>query len=192
MWGESAERYNPKEGLWRKTQEEVDMIVDRLGTRVDPGIKECVVALRVSGLSTDGSCEGHARETSALKAPYVDVGQLPEDFARRWKAAWKAAEARGDKEIDPALRAEATEVGMKIRGEQSRLLDLLDEFYRDRNVPGRRRLILKFFPNHARLMNQEAELQDMHPEPVQKQKLKEFQEEMYAFAEFLKTKFLRS
>ncbi len=184
MRGESYEtRENPKEDAWRREQQEVDKIVDKLGKPVDPGIKESVVALRVLGLATQASCEGHVDH--GTKAPWVNVGPaIPQGLKDRLAEARKKG-----KRLDTELEKEVREMRMKILEQQSRLIELLAEFYRDRNVPFERHLILKSYPNHARLLNQGAELQDLVPPEAREEKLKEFQEELAAFTQFLKQKF---
>src|SRR2546426_6951982 len=62
-----------KEEAWMKMEQEVGRIADKLGRPIDPGIRESVVALRVLGLTTDGSCEGHLDH--GVRAPWIDIGQ---------------------------------------------------------------------------------------------------------------------
>ncbi len=54
---------------WQAELELVRGFRDALGTAVDPGIVPTVVALRLLGFSTTGSCFGHARR--ATTGPYV-------------------------------------------------------------------------------------------------------------------------
>jgi hypothetical protein len=175
---------NSKGALWRKEEEEVGRTVDKRGRHVDAGIREAVAALHVFGLETDSSCEGHADR--GTRAPYIDVGRVPEELARRMKAG--AAEGAN---YDEETLREMRETREKILHQLERLMELLGEFYGGRDgIAEARRLVLKIIPNGARLQSQSAELQEHYPLEKQAEQLKYFQEEMDAFKDFLKGKFL--
>lgn len=184
MRGEIYEkRENPQKAAWQKVYQEVERIVDKLGKPVDPGIKESVVALRVLGLETQASCEGHLDR--GVKGPWIDVGpEIPQALKDRMREQRKHGG-----HMDPELENKVGELKIKNLEDQLRLMGLLEEFYNDRNVPLERRLILKFYPYDARLISQGAELQDLYRPEVQREKLKEFQKEMAAFTKFVKEKY---
>ena len=61
----------------------VDRVTDRLGKRVDPGIRETVIVLNLLGLSTRQSCEGHVSLAGhGHAAPWVDLLEPGRDRAR--------------------------------------------------------------------------------------------------------------
>jgi hypothetical protein len=51
--------------------ENVDSIVDRLGTPIDSGIKRAVQIFRTLGFETTGSCEGHL--DWGLPYPWIEI-----------------------------------------------------------------------------------------------------------------------
>lgn len=55
---------------WNKKRLQVDAIVDAVGTSIDEGIKDTVVALQVSGVQTTSSHEG---KLYRYPIPYVDI-----------------------------------------------------------------------------------------------------------------------
>jgi hypothetical protein len=175
-----------KTEAWRKQEEQINEIVDKLGKPVDPGIKETTIALRVSGLSTTASCEGHLDKQ--IKAPWVDIGGVSQKLTDRIREDWKAKQ-RVDHKVDRELESLRREVWERICRERLQLIELLDEFYRNRDVSFHRRLILKFFPDTARLFSQGAELQDAYPTEIQQERLQEYRDEMRVFTEFLRVKF---
>jgi hypothetical protein len=62
-----------KENLWQKEKEIVDRITDRLGLEIDKGIKDTVIALRLSGVNTTSSHEGKIHR---YPVPYIDIASI--------------------------------------------------------------------------------------------------------------------
>lgn len=182
MGPESPETVNPKQKKWQETLEALDHVVDKLGRHVDPGIKETVAALNCLAFETDGSCEGH--EETKSKAPWVDLPLIPKEFRDRMKVEGVAAKEQG-----ADLGGLLQEGKAKMIEEAERLMKLLDEFYSQRRTPSEKRLILRFFPDSARLHNQGGAIQELRAPALQRRKLREFQDEMAAFAQFMKEKF---
>lgn len=60
-----------KEKFWDETAARIGKTIDKLGMRVDSGIKDMAVALNVCGIHTTASCEGHLDRDEA--GPWVDV-----------------------------------------------------------------------------------------------------------------------
>jgi hypothetical protein len=170
---------------WHQELEKVDRLVDRRGKRVDAGIRETVAILKCAGFDTQASCVGHF--DSRLKAPWVDLAFVPEEVKRSLRPA---RNAQREQNVSQHLVEQLKEAKARLLAGEARLLDLLDEFYRNRTAPAQRRLILKFYPGSARLLSRGAEVQDLYPPDIQQDKLREFQEEMAAFTEFLKQKFM--
>jgi hypothetical protein len=48
-----------RRATWERTGQEVAELTDGLGMHIDPGIRDAVTALRLLGLRTEASCEGH-------------------------------------------------------------------------------------------------------------------------------------
>jgi len=71
-------KMNSKENIWSSVSQSLDLIRDRLGKPIDPGIKEICIAFTVNDLPTTQSCEGHLDE--GLPYPWVDIGPQYEDF----------------------------------------------------------------------------------------------------------------
>ncbi len=59
-----------KNKIWAKEKASVDKITDRLGLKIDDGIKDCVIALRLLGLNTTASHEG---KIDRYPIPYIDL-----------------------------------------------------------------------------------------------------------------------
>ncbi|HRH31469.1 MAG TPA: hypothetical protein PK950_02275 [Candidatus Paceibacterota bacterium] len=70
MEGISHSQEESKEQQWQNERAIVDTLVDGLGLPIDEKIKECVVALHLSGIDTSGSHEG---KLNKYPAPYIDV-----------------------------------------------------------------------------------------------------------------------
>src|ERR1035437_6045436 len=127
------------ERLWAQYSAEVDHLVDSLGKEIDPNIKDTVTALRALGFHTNASCEGHLDR--GLKAPWVDVGTVPEDVEQ----AMKLVHAK-QQSITPELRRRLQEVKQELLHERKKLLDLLGNFYQNRQVSCFSRLTLDYGP----------------------------------------------
>jgi len=147
---ENQEKNLKLEGI----RQEVENIGDRLGKPIDEGIKETVVMFKANELPTSDSCEGHIER--GLPVPYVEVSapnEPEERFIGQNEAFEKVAkkynitveEAKTSK-IDEAYweamkecsQNEETEEYKKWNEENKKLLakgrNLLDEFYKDRQV----------------------------------------------------------
>src|SRR5581483_1069474 len=177
----------------------VARLTDRLGKGIDAGILDTVIALRLSGIHTVSSCEGHLNW--GVGAPWVSMAAPPDDRLLRWED--QLSEASGDAD-DLAAKGGATEaieaayrrmhqarlaakaVHLEVSG---RALALLGEYYDLASGPTERRLILTMLGNgRARLQSQGADFQEVRPEDQRAHKLLEYQQEMSAFTAFLKGK----
>ena len=79
-----------KQGLENEARADVNKITDGLGMPIDEGIKETVVAFRVSGFPTTGSCEGHLNRGTSYPWVDIDVSEL-ENFKKINSAKDKAS-----------------------------------------------------------------------------------------------------
>jgi hypothetical protein len=182
---ESGEKDGPRHERWGRIREEVDYIVDGIGKHIDPGIKDAVTAFRYLEFPTNGSCEGRMHGKS--NAPWIHFDFIPEPLKGRLEQAKKAA---GGKWNDPTVEGLIQEAQGRIISGGERLMALLDEFYKDRNVPSGQRLSLDFYPGSVRLQSQGAATQKYYRSELKERHLKEFQEEMIAFTKFIKEKIL--
>jgi hypothetical protein len=156
--------------------------VERL--QAGTSIKEGVIALNVFGIQTSGSCEGHIDR--GTNAPWIDV-----QAERSQASEGQMKELLQDREKNKEeLKALSAEIERKNLAEQRKLFPHLDEFYRNRDVPFHRRLIIGSV-RFGRLESQGARLQKIEDDTTKRERLNEYQAEMSAFIAFLKDKYLR-
>lgn len=169
---------------WKAIRKEVDRLVDKLNKPVDEGIKEAVTGFRFIGLRTTMSCEGHPGEH--IRAPYID---FETSISTELRARYEAAKAKGDHEERHRADREAA---MLIAKDWNKLLPLLDEFYRDRQVPSDQRLMLEVSGSHTRFESQGARVLRGQPEKLAHEQLEAYRSEMSAFSDFVRSRLLRS
>lgn len=171
-----------KKQAWDEKMKQIERTVDAKEKRVDEGIKECIVILQLFDINTKASCEGHLDH--GVAGPLVDVESKE---ALELKAQWKKSTT---KEEEAELRKEITQENLK---ERQKLITLLDEFYKGREAPFSKRLIISSLAlGWSRLENQGADIQEIELKGKRESNLKEYQEEMRAFTEFLKNKFFEN
>ena len=151
-----------KENLWEEKRKEIEQTGDRLGYRVDDGIKESVITMNLLELPTHESCEGHSDR--GISAPWVGIeahGRPEERFigekemfqriADKYKVSLESVvnsdnfEAWSEAIIKVSDNGE-TEEYKKWRKENmplvKRIKELLEEFYRDREVSDNIQLVV--------------------------------------------------
>ncbi len=169
---------------WTEVKNKVEAITDKLGMKIDEKIKETIIGLSLLDIHTVASCEGHL--DWGTYAPYIDI-QAKE--ARIKEAEIEEARAKNNEEEKKSLIKEITRMNLE---EQKKLMNILDEFYNnERSVPFYKRLIIR--PEgwgECRLESQGVELQEIENEEIKRLRLVEYQNEMKAFTEFLKGKYL--
>jgi len=151
----------------------VEKIEDKLGNPVDEGIKNTVVMFNICGFHTSQSCEGHPGEKHGTDFPWVQVGpEKPE------KKEWK--------------KDEQTRKIIKKKNKilKKNLIDLLNEFYKNRETSFGIMLSIDDMSYNFRVQSIAGEVMDIMSENDKKEKLKEMKGEMDDFTEFLKNKFL--
>lgn len=191
-----------KQNLWQQRSRELDNIKDGLGKGIDNGIKETVVALNVLGINTTQSCEGHLDWGTG--APWIDL-RAPniDELAHQMYDAFETARTtsqnagRGPSEEDKQLFNKAHELRLEVKRrnleEAAKAMGLLDTFYKDRDVPYDRRLIISIASaEYNRIESQGAEFQETASPETKQQKLVEYQHEMQAFTAFLKDTYFSS
>jgi hypothetical protein len=67
-----------KQAKWDEAVSKVEKITDKLGKKIDSGIKETVVVFLVNDFNTDGSCEGHLDHGRPY--PWIDISQKPQSI----------------------------------------------------------------------------------------------------------------
>lgn len=218
---QSNEPIEEREKIWKEKLEELDGVGDRKGLGIDKGIMETVAALQLSDFSTSQSCEGHI--DSGYQAPWVNVEapnepeekyigqrQLFQEIANKFNISIEEAEHNSEircKVDRDCFENGKTEEYRKWEEENNKLrlkmVDLLDEFYKERKVSDNKRLIAEpGIDMSFRLHNggddydrKEKEIKEgikFENDPDLKDRLISYQEEMRDFTDFLKQKFLNS
>lgn len=198
---------------WDALGEKFQHTIDQRGRGIDPGIFETVVVFQALGLHTVASCEGHLDDGRGLLFPYVDIEAPGIDAFKEALTTVQLKVTPMEQEIEQLrsvnahrsiIHAAYSRIGplynqrkelrqqarMVQCEERTRLIHYLGSFYRDREVPLDRRLMItvKTALGRTRLASQARE--DFYvaaPYSLQKQKLQEAQEEMQALTQFLKT-----
>lgn len=175
---------------WDEKAKEVDQWTDALGMPVDAGIKPLVIALNLEGIKTIASCEGHLDR--ALAWPWVDLDLETAQtaaLAQEWIKIFKER----TKEKFEAVREELMALNDKLNKAQAEaqqpLMQLLREYYKTNFVSYDRILVTTKFDRAEksiyRLRNQGAEFEQLWSPEEKAEKLKEYQDEMHNFAQFL-------
>lgn len=183
-----------KEQQWADAVQEFTRTVDGIGRHLDKGIFETVVVLNLLGITTKASCEGHLDH--GVAAPWVDIAAL--NVRAEYVALIEAIKER-DKQVEmqQLSRSEKAALYKRVRECDDALtrkhlpiyklaLEQLDAFYAQRTVPYDRLLILQNYADSVRLQSQGALFQIADILGDRAEKLKEYQEEMQAFTDFLK------
>lgn len=157
-----------------------DNVRDRLGMPIDEGIKDTVIFLNAFEINTVASCEGHLDRGTG--APYIDIESKEVSELEKQLEQVK----RNKREREKIIR----EIERKNLEERQKIMDLLDEFYKNRIVPYDRRLVIQSMERYvSRLQSQGANLQGIRTEDIKKEKLLEYQKEMEDFTKFLRDKY---
>lgn len=209
-----------KEARIKDVEKQVDETRDALGYPIDPGIKDAVVSFNLLGLPTHQSCEGHIEE--GIPAPWIQIEALnrpEEQFVNEKKIYKKIAEkynipaedverginhdawVEAAKEVSKNDETEEYKEWYKKNGElMKKAQDLIDEFYKDRQVDLDIKIQIKQEAEGFRIHNGGEDYDSMageKREPSEEQKkivlssLEKYRAEMSDFAEFLKDKFLK-
>lgn len=172
-----------KNKLWEEKRKEIEKLKDKLGKGVDEGVKGAITALTLLGIHTTASCEGHLDHGTF--APYIDVtvfNALATESQRN--------EIKDQEVIDFKIKEEVIRKNLQ---ERQKLITLLDEFYSDRQSPFHKRLTIQARAwGRSRIESIGAELQQIIPQEVRRERLSEYQEEMNSFSDFLKQKYFDS
>jgi hypothetical protein len=177
-----------KNQVWDRLHKLFERETDRMGMPIDAGILDTVVALNAAGIRTKASCEGHSRRAKAY--PWIDI-QCPQADALEAEILAcldqdsRAGKGRSLKTKDLIHRHRSLLVD-----EERKLARLLDQFYHVHSMEYDRHLVLvRFIKGECRLQSHGSEYQEYRSASERAEKLKEYQDEMGAFASFLKEVF---
>ncbi len=203
-----------KKQRWLEMEKEVSSWGDALGMSIDPGIKNAVIALNLLSLKTSASCEGHIDR--GLAYPWVDFNTENKQIQELNKKVEIINQSMDEKESEirnkyphlshgEALRQEESEVlnaiykerrelNQKIevtsRSQLISLKQLLDNFYRRRpSAPDRMIIIHELNPTFLRMYSIGGDWQIVRNNAERTKKLREYQEEMKQFADYLRNYF---
>jgi hypothetical protein len=173
---------------WQEAEAWGHRVKDALGTPLDAGIRDLVIALHALDIQTLASCEGHLDHGDA--APWVNIGARHPQAKQAYLALHAAHQ-----EPDPTQRRVLLEQveAMKLEGKRAHLIEcrkvlaLLERFYASRSVPAEVRLLLQSseWSGIMSLESQGAAYQDCIEEDERARCLVLYQQEMQAFATFL-------
>lgn len=166
-----------KATLFAEIRQKATQLTDALGNSIDPGILDTVVALRLYGVNTIASCEGHNDRITG--GPYV---MFESAKATEYEAKYKKLQDKSSilyKQLyHKAAAANAREV--------QTVLNLLDAFYESKSTPHSQRLIVRCFGASAgKLMCHNADSAYILGVQEQKNLLTKNQKEMEVFTAYL-------
>jgi hypothetical protein len=198
---------------------EIDKIVDAVGRGIDDEIKDTIIALNVAGIPSKSSCQGHyGEDEGGMGAPWVEISaeNEPEErfnnqaaifqrIAEKYKipleelkrsfdpnAYWEAMKESSQQ----GETAEYQEWDKKNKELFKKAQNLLDEFYKDRQVDDNLKLQLEEWAGGFRVHNGGDDYRDLEEnvseeaKETHKKRLELYQGEMKNFANFLVRKFL--
>lgn len=169
---------------WNNLEKQFKWATDRIGTHIDPGIMETVIAMNAVGLYTVASCEGHLDHGCTY--PWIDVSlEEAKDLAQKIIMLLHA----GKREDEETQRFMKEHRALLLQAEYG-LIEQLNLFYQHHPFNYDRHLsIWRFGNGQPRLQSHGAEYQQFREFDEQTVKLKEYQAEMQAFTDFLKMRF---
>jgi hypothetical protein len=180
--GFSSPEKGEKQRRWDEVAERVGRTVDRLEKHIDEGIKEGVIALNALDVNTHSSCEGHLDR--GVAAPWIDIqAKFSKEEEEQFRELFKTKEENKEK-----FKESRDDIERRNLEEQRKIIPHLADFYKDRDVPFERRLMLGS-ATLGRLESQGARFQKIENDETKQVRLKEYQEEMNAFIAFLKERY---
>jgi hypothetical protein len=169
-----------KSQAWQALQKRFKRVVDNIGKHIDSDILDTVIAFNVAGIHTTASCEGHLDHRAAY--PWIDIGHADADSLEQEILQLLSAGKREHKETKQLQQKHRL---LHLQEEQ-KLVALLEGFYQHHPFNYDRHLSIWRFPKgEARLQSHGAEYQQFRSAEEKALKLKEYQEEMQAFTDYL-------
>ena len=182
---------------YQQMYERVSTFTDKLGTPIDPGIFETVVALNLLGLHTFQSCEGHLEHG----CPYPWVTIIDEERSRTFNRMWlsvceleeQAKASRTATAYDRYLSADIQLRALLAKWEAEdrvfgQITGLLEAFYAEQEMQTNpaRLLVKRLQPGTYRIEPGFSFAEKELPEDLKASYLERGQAEMQAFTTFLK------
>ena len=208
--GSAAHHLSQKQQRWQEMEKEVNSWTDALGLKIDPGIKKTVVVLNLLGFKTEQSCEGHI-DWGRLY-PWVSITTEDEEMKALLDEGIKisneiqAKEANIQKKypnipLREALSKESTQELEEMYRKRLTTFDTINKISRLKVLP-LNNLIANFYATHPINPDRMIILQEfgfetcdmfslggnwqvVRDENEKREKLKEYQQEMGSFADFL-------
>ncbi len=183
----SKNETNEKGQQWEEMQKTIETIKGNLGNPVGKQVEDAVIGLNLLGTRTFMSGEGRMGDFRRPTAPFVDV-ESPEAPGLNKEYENQNGDV-GYNEIEAdEIRKIISQKNLETR---SKLMSLLDEFYKGRQVSYDTVLTIESSKDNAsHITNQGAHLQEINDDDTRKKNLARYQEEMKAFGKFLKEKYL--
>lgn len=204
--------YQSGEKRLRNAEKQIIKLENELrkeGESIDPLIRETVVIFNAFGLYTRTSCEGHLDITRGISSPHIDVIPFQQDtWWKLWEREGKANRQRNEflkKNNKPVTEYTKREKDFLKRNWKEkhildrpmaqlnfRLMNLLEDFYRNRKVAVDARLTL-WDPLGRQIMviPQGGRVYRFRPAKDRLRYLKRYQKELFDFAAFIKTLVLK-
>lgn len=184
---------NDKKNQFDKAREQFSKSTDTLGQPIDTGILETVVILNLIGLNTSQSCEGH--ESWGNSFPWVDIKPVEDEKYLEAKEHLKNLTSKlmqsdpHDPKTDELSqkRLEAEVKYQKPTLDIARdIITLLSKFYGiNQSVSYENQIYVNYSGASLRLQSHGSVYQSTLSHSERNSKLKEFQDEMHNFTEFL-------
>jgi hypothetical protein len=175
-----------KDQVWQNWQFQLSRTVDGLGKRIDPGIMDTVIALNANDIHTTASCEGHLDWGAPY--PWIDVGS-PDPRIGDLEQQIAELLYEGKKGSEQVEQLYLATKRMHYQ-EELKLLEAIEAFYQHHPVVVDRHLtLLHITRGGCHMRPQGADIQELRTDAERVAKLKEYQAEMHAFADFLKRQF---
>jgi len=182
-----------KSQAWDDLCKHFDHVVDGIGAHIDSGIIEAVVGLNALGVHTEASCEGHLDHGDAhpwIRIGAPDTDALEDELREARQKVLNVSESEREQAFATYNELEARLKPLHMQ-EWDKMIDLLDSFYEQHAAPCDSRLIVSDILGSGQffLQSQGAIRQDTRDTKLKAAKLKVYQQEMQAFASFLKSLF---
>lgn len=163
-----------------------NMVADRIGTPIDKGIKDTVIAFRMLDLNTTASCEGHP--SYGVSSPWVNIF-APSGVAVMDKIMDFRRKTEDKKSLPKRLVTLRNKAMPQCFRYAERVSALVEEFYRSRKFAFESRIILEYrFDGEVRLLCQGAYPNGARAKTLRARNLRLFQKEFRDFTKFLQSK----
>lgn len=185
---------------WLEATQQLAQATDALGTPIDSGVMETVIALNVLGVETNASCEGHLDRGYA--APWIDFHAVgTESIRKQASAATKQLQDAEEQHASEEVVQKLSQEMFRLAHEENRAYyqgswlvhQALEAFYLTHTAPYDQQLYLHNDSfGYSRLQPHGIDYQPQRSPEEQATKLAAYQQEIHAFTVFLKNGYLRT